>query len=164
MTQVKIRKHHDGPVEFEADLDDEALNRILSDLLKGPRSISTVSGIVEVKARPRKNGTTRTTPRLSEDQAERLKGRVPTAEEVAEFIRSKPDRAHSLKEVSEHFLGVHVNGNSPSRAEKQLFWQIQDRASSARSLIERGDKSGRFVSDNIRRVGHSRVYSWRRPE
>lgn len=162
MTQLRIRvPTSHGQVEIEADLDDAALHRVLVDIIRHPESLSISSRTPGEGARQDIQSAPGRTPPLGDMQASKLRERLPSVADIAAFIRNRPSRSHSLREVSTHFLGVHVRGNSPSREEKQLFWRIQDRAIAARKLIEREDRSGKFVSDNVRRVGHSHVYTWR---
>jgi hypothetical protein len=162
MTKVSLKRPTaHGTVEIEADLDEAIVERVLLQALREAPALSGVATFIEDSAKQERKSNGRKHTPIADDVAIELRKRIPTTEQVVAYIKGQPNRAHSQASVTSHFLHTEVASNSTSRLEMRLFWRIQDRMIAARHVIEREDKTGKFVGDTIRKIGHSRIYSWK---
>jgi hypothetical protein len=101
-------------------------------------------------------------PRMSAEEATLLRAKVPSTEQVEEFILKQPDRLHSHPAVSMEFFGkVAGVSKDSSRDERRLFYILHRRIEDARRRIEKRDRSGKFAKDAAA-FGTRRVYRWQR--
>ena len=120
--------------------------------LQGPRIVKKVLAEFRASAEPA----------MTAEEAITLRAKVPTPEQVEQFILKQPEKKHSHPQVSREFLGrtVRISGDR-SPAEKRLFYLLHRRIEEARRRIEKRDRSGKFVKDSAA-FGTHREYRWER--
>jgi hypothetical protein len=160
MGKVRIKKNVAGELEFEVEVADEHVERVVSGAIERSHQLLGLQ-IGPARSKSRSGPLTGSDTSLTEQAASELKQRIPRKEQVAEFIVSQPERAHSLPDVSSKFLGRVIRVSKSVKAERQAFFLLQDRIQRARSSIEKSDRTGHFEPDQ-RTVGKPWVYRWRR--
>lgn len=101
-------------------------------------------------------------PFLTAEDATALRSKVPTTEQVEEFILKQPERRHSHPQVAREFFGRTVRiSQDRSPAEKRLFYILHRRIEDARARIEKRDRSGKFAKTSTA-FGTHREYLWER--
>lgn len=162
MAVLKIRKTGPAPhdVEITVEVADEHVAHALVGAIESTHRLSIPPTQEAIRRRERRR-TIEGPKRLTEAQAASLRAKLPSVDQIKDFIVASPERVHSLRSLSEHFLGRRIRPEGVSHAEHLLFYRLQDRAREARRKIVREDKSGRFEVDEPRKFGEPWTYRWK---
>jgi hypothetical protein len=169
MAKVRVRgKGLHGPYEVEVEVADQHAAAVMASAVEKAHgsslSIKPAPGRTEgrriVERSLSEYGADR--PPLSAEEAAALRPKVPTIDQVEQFILRQPERLHSHPAVSQEFLGRSVSiSKDRSAAEQRLFYLLHRRIEDARRRIEKRDRTGKFTKDAAA-FGTRRVYRWQR--
>lgn len=116
-------------------------------------------GAVVPTVRGRQNLSALNTATLTPEEARELASKVPTLDQVEEFIQSQPNREHSHLSVSAHFLGRPIVNPDQSKDARRLYTRMMERILRARERIRRRDHSGEWKKTK-RTIQRSPFYVW----
>ncbi len=80
-------------------------------------------------------------------------GKIPSLEDVVNFIETQRNHRHDLDLIAKHFLGQTIDSHTDSAS----YSKMRSLAIEARELLER-KLNGKFTEES---VGHHKFYSWK---
>lgn len=171
MARAKVRgENATGNYELELEFEDSHVAELVARAVHGHLPMA---GAAEpagaprdvVRSRTAKRARVRNPPKgytpLTEAEADVLRAKMPSRNDLVKTIMDEPNRRHSLPLIAQKTLGRTIAYSSPTHGERRVFFLLQGRIAKARAAIQKSDSGGKFVlTEN--RVGRSRVYEWRR--